>query len=103
MQRKPHTKPGAAACPPVPYPAHTATVVCRGGTLSGSSPEKYQQLVRTTKRNTAYRTVEIIDRSLHSPSTPEGRTRILISVKTQITIVFNVSDQLNNSTCFYIV
>lgn len=98
------TKPGAAACPPVPYPVHTATVVCRGGTLSGSSPEKYQQLViHPIKRNIAYRTVAIIDRSLHSPSTPEGRTHILISVKTQITIVFNVSDQLNNSTCFYIV
>lgn len=33
------TRPGAAACPPVPCPARTATVVDRGGTRSGSSPE----------------------------------------------------------------
>lgn len=32
------TKRGAAACPPVPYPAHTATVVCMGGKQSGNSP-----------------------------------------------------------------
>lgn len=33
------TKPGVAACPPDPCLAHTVTVVCMGGTLSGSSPE----------------------------------------------------------------
>lgn len=40
LNKQYHTRPGAAACPPVPYPAHTATVVYRGGTLSGSSPGK---------------------------------------------------------------
>lgn len=32
------TKPGGAACPPDPYLAHTATVVCMDGTQSGNSP-----------------------------------------------------------------
>lgn len=32
------TKPGVAACPPDPYPAHTATVACMDGTQSGNSP-----------------------------------------------------------------
>lgn len=34
-----NTRPEAAACPPVPCPAHTAREVYRGGTQSGSSPK----------------------------------------------------------------
>lgn len=37
--RQYHTRPREVACPPDPYPAHTAGVVCKGGTQSGSSPE----------------------------------------------------------------
>lgn len=91
MNRESHTKPGAAAYPPVPYPAHTATAVCTGGTLSDSNPgQKIQKTMMTAsskmEHNLQNRGKARHISSLHSPLTPGGRTHILISEKKQNTI-----------------
>lgn len=66
----------AAACPPAPCPAHTAAEVCRGGTQSGSSPEKLSQ----SKINSSlYETTRPFYLDFHPPLAPKGKTHILES------------------------
>lgn len=78
------TRPEAAACPPVPYPAHTATVVCRGGTQSGNSPENIEKYY-INKSVTQHSVKPALKTQifLYLPSAPKGKIHILISVNTQ--------------------